>query len=103
MITTKQRAYLRSLGQKLDPIFQVGKSGVTPELIKAIDDALEARELIKLNLLGNCEEDIREVCEKICSRTHSDPVQVIGHRFVIYRAAQEPKIVLPAAKKSEKK
>ncbi len=99
MITTKQRAYLRGLGQKLDPIFQVGKAGVTPELIKAVDDALEARELIKLNLLGNCDEDIREVCDVICARTHSDPVQVIGHRFVIYRPAKEPVIELPKAKK----
>ncbi len=102
MLTSKQRAFLRGLGQKLEPVFQVGKSGVTPELIKAVDEALEARELIKLNHLNNCEEEIRDVCERICSRTHADPVQVIGHRFVIYRAAKEPVIEVPGMKLPEK-
>ena len=100
MITTKQRAYLRSLGHKLDPIFQIGKQGVTPEVVSAIDAALEARELIKISVLNNCEEDIRDVCEKIASRTHSAPVQLIGRKFVLYRAAKEPKLELPPAKKS---
>ena len=81
MITTKQRAFLRKMVHDMDPIFQVGKSGVTPEMIKAIDDALEARELIKIAVLKNCEEDVRDICEKITSRTHSDPVYVIGHKF----------------------
>lgn len=95
MITTKQRAYLRKLVHSMDPIFQVGKSGVTPEMIKAIDDALEARELIKIVVLKNCEEDVRSVCEKIASRTHSDPVIVIGHKFSIYRPSEKPQIELP--------
>lgn len=97
MITTKQRAYLRKLVHDMDPIFQVGKSGVTPELTKAIDDALEARELIKVAVLNNCEEDVRSICEKITSRTHSDPVYVIGHKFSIYRPSQKPLIELPKA------
>lgn len=100
MITTKQRAYLRSLGHDLEPIFQIGKQGVTPEVVTAIDAALEARELIKVAVLNNCEEDVREVCEKVYSRTHSEPVQVIGHKFILYRESKKPKIELPPAKKS---
>ena len=98
MITTKQRAFLRGMGANLDPIFQIGKMGVTPDLVKAISDALEARELIKITVLKNCEEcdgDPRALCEIITSRTHSDPVQVIGHKMVIYRAAKKPIIELP--------
>lgn len=95
MITTKQRAYLRKLIHDMDPIFQVGKSGVTPELLQAIDEALEARELIRIAVLKNCEEDVRSICEKVTSRTHSDPVLVIGHKFSIYRAAKKPKLELP--------
>lgn len=95
MITPKQRAYLRKLVHDLEPIFQVGKSGITPELVQAIDEALEARELIKVTVLKNCEEDVRSVCEKVTSRTHSDPVLVIGHKFSIYRAAAKPKLELP--------
>ena len=98
MITTKQRAYLRSLGHQLTPIFQIGKQGVTPEVVEAISDALEARELIKITVLNNCEEDVRDICEKIYSRTHSEPVQVIGRKFILYRAAKKPKIELPPAK-----
>ena len=98
MITTKQRAYLRGLGSTLEPIFQIGKLGITPDVINAISDALEARELITIAVLNNCEEcggNIRAICEIITSRTHSDPVQVIGHKMVIYRAAKKPKIELP--------
>ena len=95
MITTKQRAFLRKMVHDMEPIFQVGKSGVTPEMIKAIDDALEARELIKIAVLKNCEEDVRDICEKVTSRTHSDPVYVIGHKFSIYRPSKKPQIELP--------
>lgn len=94
-MTSKQRAYLRSIGHQQAPIFQIGKSAVTPELVKAVDEALEARELIKLAVLNNCEEDVRDICEIIATRTHSEPVQVIGRRFILYRAAKEPKIQLP--------
>jgi RNA-binding protein len=99
-MTTKQRAYLRSLGHDLEPIFQIGKLGVTPEVVNAIDAALEARELIKVTVLNNCEDDVRDVCERVSSRTHSEPVQVIGHKFILYRAAKKPKIELPPAKRS---
>ena len=105
MITSKQRAYLRQLSAMMDPIFQIGKQGVSPEVVQAIDDALEARELIKITVLNNCEElggDPYELCNLVASRTHAEPVQVVGHRFVIYRASKKPKIELPKAKKAKK-
>ena len=83
----------------LDPIFHVGKAGVTPELVEAMDAALEARELIKANILDNCLIDTREAAQTVAERTHADVVQVIGNRFVIYRAAKKPVIELPKAKK----
>lgn len=96
MITTKQRAYLRGLANSLDPIFQIGKSGVSPELVNAVDEALEKRELIKLSVLKNCFEEPRDLCEVLTSRTHSEPVQVIGRKIVIYRMSKDnPKIMLP--------
>lgn len=95
-LTSKQRAYLKSLAQTMEPIFQVGKSGVTPEVTKAIDAALEAREIIKINVLNNCMLEPNEVCEIISERTHSIPVQVIGKKIVLYRISKkQPKIQLP--------
>lgn len=94
-ITSKQRAYLKSLAQTMQPIFQVGKNGVTPELTEAIELALEARELIKISVLNNCLEDPKYICETISARTHSIPVQIIGKKIVLYRPAKKnPKIVL---------
>lgn len=95
-ITSKQRAYLKSLAQTIDPIFQVGKGGVTPEITKAIDEALEAREIIKINVLNNCLLGSWEVCEIISERTQSIPVQVIGKKVILYRKSKnQPKINLP--------
>lgn len=96
MITSKQRAYLRSLGNTIKPILQIGKDGINDNLIKQIDDALEAREIIKLTVLKNSLQTPRELCEKICELVGAEPVQVIGNRFIIYRRSKEkPKIVLP--------
>jgi RNA-binding protein len=95
-ITSKQRAYLRSLAQKLDPIFHVGKNGVTPELVEAVSLALEARELIKINVLNNCDEDIQYICETVSARTNSLPVQILGKRITLYKEnTKNPKITLP--------
>jgi len=95
-MTSKQRAYLRSLGNSLTAIFQVGKSGVGPELVQSVSDALEARELIKLSVLENSPLMVREAAEMISSRTHSEVVQVIGNKFILYRkATKNPKIELP--------
>lgn len=86
-MTTKERAYLKGLAMNIDPIFQIGKSGVTPELIQAIDEALEKRELIKINVLKNCMEDGGQAAITIAERTHSQVVQVIGKKIVLYRKA----------------
>lgn len=96
MINSKQRAYLRGLSNKIDSIFQIGKGGVTPEFIEAIEGALETRELIKCNVLNNCTEDIKYIASAISDRTQADIVQVIGKKIVIYRESSEnAKIVLP--------
>ncbi|HHX61846.1 MAG TPA: ribosome assembly RNA-binding protein YhbY [Epulopiscium sp.] len=95
-LTSKQRAHLRGLAQTIDPIFQIGKSGITPELTKTIDEALEARELIKLSVLSNCMVEPEEASDTISGRTKSIPVQVIGRKITLYRASKtKPKIQLP--------
>lgn len=95
MLTSKQRAYLRKLAQTMDPVFQIGKEGVTPDVVKAIDDVLEARELVKLSVLKTCEDDLRTVADKVAERDHCECVQMIGRRFVVYRAAKKPKLEIP--------
>lgn len=96
-MTTKQRAYLKSLAMTMDPIFQIGKNSMTPELTKAVDEALEARELIKISVLQNCMDDPRELAAMLAERTHSQVVQVIGKKIVLYREGkkEKKKIVLP--------
>ena len=97
-MTSKQRAYLKGLAMTMDPIFQIGKSSVTPELTEAIAEALEARELIKINILKNCLDEGNSVAAVLAERTRSEVVQVIGRTFVLYRRNQkEPKIQLPKA------
>lgn len=98
-MTSKQRAYLKGLAMKIDPIFQVGKSNLTPEIVAAIDEALEARELIKISVLKNCTEEPREIAEIMGERTHSEVVQVIGKKIVLYRESKDKKkIELPPVK-----
>ena len=81
----------------MDPIFQIGKNSLTPEFTKAVQEALEARELIKISVLQNCADDPRELAEIIAERTHSEIVQVIGKKIVLYREGKDDKkkIVLP--------
>lgn len=101
MITSKQRAQLRALANSIDTIFQVGKQGVNEQLIKQVDDALEARELIKLRVLETSPQNVREVADSIANEVSCDVVQVIGSRFVLYRESREHKqIVLVKAKKN---
>lgn len=95
MLTSKQRAYLRSISNGLDTIFHIGKSGITPEFVSGIGDALEAREIIKINLLDNCMLDPRSAAQTVAERTRSEVVQVIGKKFVLYKAAKKPVIELP--------
>ena len=96
-MTSKQRAYLKSLAQKMEPILQLGKSGVSPENTAAVDEALAARELIKISVLQNCLEDPRDMAEMLAERTHSTVVQVIGKKIILYREGKDDKkkIVLP--------
>jgi len=96
-MTSKQRAYLKSLAMKMDAIIQLGKGGLTPENTKAVDEALAARELIKINVLQNCLEDSRQMAETLAERTRSQVVQVIGRKIVLYREGKDDKkkIVLP--------
>ena len=99
MLTSKQRAYLRSLANPIDTIVMVGKSGMSPELVKQADDALTARELIKGRALETAPLSAREAAEELAKETNSEVVQVIGTRFVLYRRhPKEPKIVLPKGK-----
>ena len=99
-MTTKQRAYLKGLAMTMDPIFQLGKSSLTPENTQAIAEALEARELIKINVLQNCADDPNELAQIVAERTHSQVVQVIGKKIVLYKESKnKKKIELPPANK----
>ncbi|QCX32477.1 ribosome assembly RNA-binding protein YhbY [Caloramator sp. E03] len=96
MLTGKQRSYLRSLGNNIESILQIGKNGVDEALLKQVDEALEAREIIKCNVLKNSLLTAREACDIICEALGAEPVQVIGNRFIIYRPSKEkPSIKLP--------
>jgi len=95
MLTSKQRAFLRSMSNALDPVLQVGKSGVTPEFVISADEALEKRELVKISILQSCGDDPKAVAETVRGRTRSDIVQVIGGKFVLYRKANKQVIELP--------
>ncbi|MBB6175224.1 RNA-binding protein [Anoxybacillus tengchongensis] len=96
MLTGKQKRFLRSLAHHLTPIFQVGKGGVNDNMIKQIADALEARELIKVSVLKNCEEEKEVVAEQLAKGAGAEIVQLIGHTIVLYKESREHKqIVLP--------
>lgn len=97
-MTSKQRAYLKGLAMTMDSVFQIGKSSLTPEITQAIDEVLEARELVKITVLKNCLDDGRSVAQVLAERTRSEVVQVIGRKIVLYRPAKEAakrKIHLP--------
>ena len=96
-MTTKQRAYLKSLAMTMDPIFQIGKSSISPSQVDAIREALDARELIKISVLKNCADDPNEIAQVVAERTHSQVVQVIGKKIVLYKEGKEnkKKIELP--------
>lgn len=91
MITSKQRAGLRAMANTITPIGQIGKGGITGNIIKQLDDALEARELIKVTVLETALMTAREACDIACEALHAEPVQCIGLKFVLYRQAREPK------------
>ncbi|MBE6893412.1 MAG: YhbY family RNA-binding protein [Oscillospiraceae bacterium] len=97
MITTKQRAYLRSLANGIPSILQVGKEGVTEALIKNVDEALNAREIVKVSVLETSPVSSKEAIEEVMNGIKGcEAVQVIGRKFVVYkRNLKEPKIILP--------
>ena len=97
-MTSKQRSYLKGLAMTIDPVFQIGKASLTPEVTQAVSEVLEGRELVKITVLKNCLDDGRSIAEVLAERTHSEVVQVIGRKIVLYRQAKEEnkrKIVLP--------
>ena len=98
-MTSKQRSYLKGIAMTTEPILQIGKASLTPELTSAVEEALDARELIKISVLKNCLDDGSSIAEVLAERTHSEVVQVIGKKIVLYRQARDEKkrkIVLPS-------
>ncbi|AZV50847.1 RNA-binding protein [Bacillus halotolerans] len=96
MLTGKQKRFLRSKAHHLSPIFQVGKGGVNDNMIKQISEALEARELIKISVLQNCEDDKNDVAEALVKGSRAQLVQTIGNTIVLYKESKENKqIELP--------
>ena len=95
-MNSKQRAYLKGLAQTIQPILNIGKSSLTPEFTESVAEALEARELIKISVLKNCLDDPRVIAAMLGERTHSQVVQVIGRKIVLYKESKEhKKIELP--------
>lgn len=95
-MTSKQRSYLKGLAMNIEPLFQIGKSGLTPEVTQAVSEAFNTKELIKLSVLKNCLEDPREIADIISERTKSQVVQVIGKKIILYKESKEhKKIELP--------
>lgn len=90
-MNSKQRSMLKGMAMNIDPIFQIGKGGLTPEITEAVSDALEKRELIKINILKNCDDDRNMLAEALAGRTGSEVVQVIGKKIVLFRYQKDPK------------
>lgn len=95
-MTSKQRAYLKGLAMNIDPVLNIGKNSVTPEMITSVTEAIDKRELIKIGVLKNCLDDPKEIANVIAERSNSQVVQVIGKKIVLYkRNKKNPKIELP--------
>ena len=95
-MTSKQRAYLMSLASNLDPVFQIGKSSLTPEITVAVEECFNTHELIKINVLKNCFDDPKEMAYMLAERTQSQVIQVIGKKIVLYKENKDnKKIELP--------
>ena len=91
MLTSKQRAFLRSLANGIDPVFQIGKGGINENQLKQINDALEKRELVKIHVLENSFLNTRAVCDEVAALLGAHPVQAIGKKFIIYKESKENK------------
>lgn len=95
-MTSKQRSYLKGLAMNLEPVFQIGKSSVTPENVEAISEVFYTHELIKIAVLKNCTDDPKEIANIVAARTRSQVVQVIGKKIILYKPFKDkPQIVLP--------
>ena len=95
-MTSKQRAYLKGLASNIDPIFQVGKASLTPEVTEAVAESFNTRELVKISVLKNCIDDPKEIASILAERTHSEVVMVIGKKIVLYKESKDhKKIELP--------
>lgn len=95
MLTGKQKRYLRGLAVNKKAIFQIGKDGLSKELIQGLNDAIKKQELVKVSILKTCESDINEIELDIISGTKAELVQKIGKTLVLYKKSKEPKIILP--------
>ncbi len=95
MLTGKQKSYLRSLAQTENAIFQIGKDGISDNLIGQVNNALKARELIKISVLKTAPGDMKEIAFDLARLTKSETVQIIGRTIILYRKAREPRILLP--------
>ena len=95
-LNSKQRAYLKSLASTMEPIFQIGKGSLTPEVTQAVSEAFNRRELIKITVLKNCLDDPKAIAQALAERTHSQVVHVIGRKMVLYKESKDKKkIELP--------
>lgn len=103
MLTSKQRAYLKSLAMTMGAVVQIGHDGLTPEVTASVEEALAARELVKINLQKNDPEDLKETAATLAERTRSELVQIIGRKIVLYRPGKDDKkkIELPEKKRVE--
>ena len=90
-MNSKQRSRLKGLAMNLDPIFQIGKGSLTPQLTEAVGDALEKRELVKISVLKNCDDNINAIAEALAERTKSQVVQVIGKKIVLFKYQTDEK------------
>ena len=91
MLTSKQRAQLRSMASTMDTIMQIGKNGITEALVATVGDALEARELIKMRVLENSDMTVREAAEALAAATEAEVVSVIGTKCILYRESKTKK------------
>ena len=88
-MTSKERAFLKGIAMTEDPVVSIGKDGLTPENTQAAEEALAARELIKISVQKSCMEDLRELAQMLADRTKSEVVQVIGRKIVLYRLSND--------------
>jgi len=95
-MTSKQRSYLMGLAMNIDPVFQIGKSGLTPEVTEAVRETFNTRELVKIGVLKNCFDDPRQMAQLLADRTGAQVVQIIGKKIVLYKESKDhKKIELP--------